>query len=116
SIALEKAGIIKPGRPVVVGALPPAARAVVRAHAKKTGSPVLAPKAFKISSVDWDRGRQKVGGTWLSLLGARQGPNAAVARAALDAAGPEIRVPSAAWKKGLARVRWPGRFEVFKTG
>ncbi|HPG25538.1 MAG TPA: folylpolyglutamate synthase/dihydrofolate synthase family protein [Myxococcota bacterium] len=39
-IAAEKAGILKPGRPVVVGALRPEAAAVVRARAAAVGAPL----------------------------------------------------------------------------
>ena len=40
-IAGEKAGIIKPGRPVVLGRMPLAAEAVIRAIAAERGSPVV---------------------------------------------------------------------------
>ena len=39
AIAAEKAGIVKPGRPVVVGALAPEAEAVVLARARAVGAP-----------------------------------------------------------------------------
>lgn len=40
-IAREKAGILKPGCPVVVGPLPPAAKAVVRSRVVELGCPVV---------------------------------------------------------------------------
>src|SRR5690606_1206691 len=39
-IAAEKAGIIKPGRPVVMGRVPPAAEAVICRIAAERGAPV----------------------------------------------------------------------------
>ncbi|MDD5304296.1 MAG: cyanophycin synthetase, partial [Elusimicrobia bacterium] len=50
----------------------------------------------------------------LSLLGSRQGWNAALAEAALDASG--LVVSHDAWKRGLAKVAWRGRFEAIKLG
>jgi dihydrofolate synthase/folylpolyglutamate synthase len=50
----------------------------------------------------------------LSLLGTRQGWNAALARAALDASG--LAVPESAWARGLAAVSWRGRFEAIRLG
>ena len=41
-IAAEKAGIIKPGRPVVLGRMPPVAEAVIRRIAAERGAPVTA--------------------------------------------------------------------------
>ncbi|MEK7389739.1 MAG: cyanophycin synthetase, partial [Elusimicrobiota bacterium] len=50
----------------------------------------------------------------LSLLGARQGWNAALAHAAVEASG--LDVPDSAWRRGLASVFWPGRFQVLRLG
>lgn len=41
AIAAEKAGIVKPGRPVVIGPLEPEAEKAVRKRAAETGSPVV---------------------------------------------------------------------------
>src|ERR1035438_7814762 len=41
SIAAEKAGIIKPGRPVVMGRMPPDAEATVRRIAAEKGSKIV---------------------------------------------------------------------------
>ncbi len=104
AIAGEKAGIFKGGRPSVHPAHPVLSRMPVR------GRRVVVGKPWPVTKTDWRRGVQTVGGHELSLLGARQGWNVALAHAAVEASG--LRVPRAAWRKGLARVAWPGRFQV----
>jgi dihydrofolate synthase/folylpolyglutamate synthase len=117
-IAGEKAAIFKAGRPAVYPELPPSAAAVVAREARR-GVPVPVRRAWTCAGADWARGCQTLrapGGRRyaLSLLGARQGRNAALARAALDASG--LAVGEAAWRRGLATVRWPGRFEPVRLG
>lgn len=118
-IAGEKAGIIKSGRPVVCSALKPGALAVVRRRAAALRSPLtVVRRPWPCAGVDWRRGRQTLtkgsARLTLPLLGRRQGLNAALAQAALAAAG--LDVGPKAWKRGLAAVRWPGRFEVRRVG
>lgn len=113
AIARQKAGIFKPGRPAVRPALP------VLARAAKRGEAVVVRRPWASVSTDWKRGRQTLqapnGRRYaLSLLGAKQGWNAALARAAVDASG--LPVSEAAWAKGLARVEWPARFEPIELG
>ncbi len=113
SIAREKTGIFKAGRPAVRPDLPVLRRAALR------GSPVVVAKPWKLMRTDWVRGTQTLRAPWgksysLSLLGSRQGWNAALAQAALDASG--LIVPHDAWKRGLAKVAWRGRFEAIKLG
>ncbi len=112
-IARQKAGIFKAGRPAVRPALPALARAARR------GVPVVVRRPWACVRTDWARGRQILRAPdgrrrALSVLGSRQGWNAALARAAVDASG--LRVSEAAWAKGLARVEWPGRFDVIRFG
>lgn len=104
AIAGEKAGIFKPGRPAVHPGIAVLTKRNIRGirHAVK--------KPFPITHIDWNKGTQTVGGYKLSLLGARQGWNVALAHKAVEVSG--LRVPPAAWRKGLANVRWPGRFDV----
>lgn len=113
SIAREKAGIFKAGRPAVRPDLPILRRAPLR------GRPVIVSKPWKYMRTDWTRGCQVLrapsGKSYtLSLLGSRQGWNAALAQAALDASG--LVVSHDAWKRGLAKVSWRGRFEKIKFG
>jgi len=100
-IAIEKAGIIKPGVPVVVGPLDPDAAAAIDDVAASRGAPIIRASAS-------DCARMTVG-----LAGAHQRSNAAVALRLLqqlDARG--IAVPAEAIEAGLARPHWPGRLEV----
>lgn len=116
AIAAQKAGILKPARPAVVADMPRAALAAMRrAHPR----PAVVRRPWRFVRADWPRGVQVLrapsGRSYrLSLLGSRQGRNCALARAAIAASG--LPVPEAAWSKGLARVRWPGRFEVVRLG
>lgn len=76
-IAAEKAGIIKPGIPVVSAPQPPEAAEVLRAKARKCGSP--------ITFVDMPYSGE------VGLAGAHQKWNAALAVAALEKAGVSTR-------------------------
>jgi dihydrofolate synthase/folylpolyglutamate synthase len=112
-IAAQKAGIFKTGRPAVFPDIPALRRAV------KRGEPVVVRRPWRAVRTDWARGAQVLRSPQgreyrLSLLGARQGRNAAIARAAVDASG--LKVSEASWREGLASVRWPGRFDVLRLG
>ncbi len=120
-IAKEKAGIIKPGVPVIVGARDASARRVISARAKKLRAPLsLIGRDFDASWSD-DRLHARVGKhRWdslrLGLSGIYQGDNAACALAALmklESQGFEL--DEADVRKGLARTRWPGRLEWHKS-
>ena len=78
-IALEKAGIIKPGVPVVVGPLDPEAEAAIDEVAASLGAPVVRPSAR-----DCD-------GLTVGLAGVHQRSNAAVALRLLQLARRERR-------------------------
>ena len=102
AIAGEKAGIIKPGVPCVSAPQAPEAAAVLVRTAEQQGS-VLQVMAEPIPS-DWA----------LGLAGSHQRLNAALALAALDAAG--IDATEKARRDGLANVDWPGRFQRLEHG
>lgn len=116
-IAANKAGIIKPGRPVAVSPLPPEALEVVERVAREHGSPLMT--AGKDWRVDGTWRRFTVDGPWgrfadlaSGLAGDHQMDNAALAVAAvwlLGAAG--YPVAESALRSGLAATHWPGRFE-----
>lgn len=95
-IAGEKAGIIKPGVPVVSAPQPEAVRAVLENVAAANDAPLSFVRA------PWNGGP-------LGLAGAHQRWNAAVALAALDAAG--LAPDSVVRARGLASVAWPARFQ-----
>jgi dihydrofolate synthase/folylpolyglutamate synthase len=100
-IAIEKAGIIKPHVPVVLGALEPEAAAAIEQVAAERGAEVIRATPADAS------------GLALGLAGAHQRTNAAVAvrlLTLLDARG--IPVPPEAIADGLARPQWPGRLDL----
>jgi dihydrofolate synthase/folylpolyglutamate synthase len=96
-IAGEKAGIIKAGVPVVSAGQAPEAAAVLAQRAASAGSTLDFIEAFFE--------RAEVG-----LRGIHQRANAALAVAALSAAG--LDVSEEAVGQGLRDVHWPGRFQV----
>src|SRR4051812_18722818 len=99
-IAREKAGIIKPGVPVVIGEIDPVASRAIEDVARLQGA--------RIVHMTSDR----VAGRAIGLRGAHQRANAAVAlgvRETLDAGG--TAVPPAAIDAGLAFAGWPGRLD-----
>jgi dihydrofolate synthase/folylpolyglutamate synthase len=116
-IAAAKAGIVKPGRPVALGANPADVVDVVDAAARRSDSLLLqAGRDFSGSGL-WT-GCTLTGpwGSWtevaLALPGAHQVENAATAAAALWLAGEAgLESGESAARAGFARVRWPGRFE-----
>ena len=97
-IAAEKGGIIKPGVPVVLGAMPAEARAVLERIAAERQAPCLfAPDAVGAGSVPAD----------LALGGLFNRENAQTALAALKV----LDVGREAIERGFASVVWPGRFQ-----
>jgi len=99
-IAIEKAGIIKPGVPVVVGVLDAEAAAAIDEVARERGAEVIRTSPGEVE------------GFTIGLRGSHQRANAAVARtllAVVDARG--LAVPPAAIATGLATVEWPGRLD-----
>jgi dihydrofolate synthase/folylpolyglutamate synthase len=101
AIAREKAGIIKPHVPVVVGPLEPEALREIESAAADRGAALIRAAASDSN------------GFTVGLAGAHQRANAAVAIRLLhlvDARG--IAVPHAAVAAGLAHPGWPGRLEL----
>jgi dihydrofolate synthase/folylpolyglutamate synthase len=100
-IAREKAGIIKPGVPVVVGPLDPEASTVVDEVARARGAEVVRGAT--------ERARAFA----LGLRGSHQIENAGVALALIDIlSGRGIRLGPDAIARGLAEPEWPGRLDV----
>ncbi len=127
-IAGEKAGIIKPGVPVVSAPQDPAAAAVLAAVAARHEAPLrvaepLAPWPAEATPPDGDdQPGQLVRLDWqgqttrlrLPLLGAHQRLNAGVAVAVLDEAvrTTDLTLSVDEVCRGLATVSWPGRLQV----
>ncbi|WP_221031719.1 bifunctional folylpolyglutamate synthase/dihydrofolate synthase [Actomonas aquatica] len=107
-IAQAKAGIIKPGVPVVMGRLPEEAEAVVRARAAELGC--------RLYSVRETFGEDVEGYPQPGLEGACQRWNAATATL-IARALPEGLAPSEAEiTRGLAAAYWPARWQHFQLG
>ena len=94
-IAAEKAGIMKPGVPVAIGAQPAEVLDVLLASAERVGAPVL------LRGRDW----QIPTHPQPSLAGAFQLDNAGIAIAALRASGLPMDVT------GIASAEWPARLQ-----
>ncbi len=116
SIGLEKAQIMRPGKPVVVSdPLPPAS---VVAHAAAIGADLwLVGRDFNHSGdrQQWawsGRGRRYHGMSYPALRGANQLINAAGAIAALIAIRDRLPINAQAVRTGLALVELPGRFQI----
>jgi dihydrofolate synthase/folylpolyglutamate synthase len=118
-IAGEKAGIIKPSRPVVVGPQPDEALAVFEQVATAQRAPLA------VANQDWqafpERGRlvyqDRDGLLDLPpphLIGRHQFANAGTAIAALRFAG--LKMPVEAIEEGLQNADWPARMQRLTAG
>lgn len=107
-IAQAKAGIIKPGRPVVIGRVPRAAENVIRGIAAQRGAPVI--------SVVEQFGEDTSRYPHTNLEGDYQRWNAATATLVARALPPRWRIDDRAIVRGLAHVDWPGRWQRVQVG
>jgi dihydrofolate synthase / folylpolyglutamate synthase len=108
AIAFEKAGIAKPGVPMVIGRLPAEAAETIAAVATEVGAPLVDSHALTIDG--------KYPPLTLALPGRHQQENAAVAVAILECwSTTRSHVPPAAIVEGLTRCEWPGRLEWLRT-
>jgi dihydrofolate synthase/folylpolyglutamate synthase len=128
SIAREKAGIIKPGRPTISGVLADEARTVIEDIARERRSPLRqiqrdfhychtpavidqaheAPARVKVTT--WRRAGRTVE---LTLMGEHQAANAAVTLAVIETLRERgIPVHPRAIAAGLSHVHWPARMEL----
>jgi dihydrofolate synthase/folylpolyglutamate synthase len=119
-IAWEKAGIIKPGRPVVAARQAEVAELAIEAEAERMGAPL------QLMGRDFDAFAQ--GGRMVfqgverlldlpppSLFGEHQVENAGLATAAMLAWG-DPRVDEVAIAKGVAGASWPARLQRLTKG
>jgi len=119
-IAGNKAGIIKPGRPVVCATQPPEGMEVIEERAAACGAPLfVANRDWSVSGTDRAftvEGRWgMINGLASSLAGQHQVDNAALAIAAVnvlrDSEPAFASVDDAAIRRGVANTTHPGRFE-----
>lgn len=122
-IAMHKAGIIKPGAPVVTGATGDALVVIEAAAARQQVPCSVLDRDFFVSEVQSSEAGQSFVFSapqttsqyyCMGLIGRHQADNAALAvRACQLLAENEPRLTAAAIQSGVARARWPGRFEIF---
>lgn len=117
-IAFEKAGIIKPGKPVVSGEDKKGPLSVIKRAAREMSSPLYEigadfSAAGTPGSFDYNGIRGSIEKLKLGLFGPHQIRNAACALAAIDVLkGKGFDIPLKAVRAGLSKASWPGRFEV----
>jgi dihydrofolate synthase / folylpolyglutamate synthase len=122
-IAREKAGIMKPGTPMLVADMEPAVHAVFERHGRDVGALVvaLAERATltRIEPDGWGTRfdlRRRDGRAQTRAIGlcgehqARNGLLAEVGAELLGEAG--VPIPDEAIARGLRAARWPGRFQI----
>ena len=103
-IAFEKAGIIKPGVPVVTGPLPSEAMEVIREMASTRNSPLVSVDGSAISDFE------------VRLEGRHQRENAAVAVTVMQMFRERegFLISDEDIQSGLEAVSWPGRLETIQ--
>jgi dihydrofolate synthase/folylpolyglutamate synthase len=113
-IAREKAGVLKPGRPAIIGPLPPEAAAMVKARIQALDCPTVWPAP----ATTLGQGQARYDGDGqaitfpLPLLGDHQRINAAVAVAALQSLRAQgWQIANEAIAQGMGQARWPGRLQ-----
>jgi folylpolyglutamate synthase/dihydrofolate synthase len=107
-IAFEKAGIIKPERPVVIGRLPEAAEAVIGEIARSRESPLFSVREMF--------GDELANYPATQLAGVYQRWNAATATLAVKALEERWKIEAATIEAGLRVVEWPARWQEFIVG
>ena len=131
-IAREKAGIVKPGVPLLTGVDDPSVLAVIAEVCESRGAPLLRlgheirieqrhPTPKRIGPAKWTINVRTpfhvYEGLNVPLAGEFQTRNAALAVAAVDVVGQRIKTRSTSiseerMRTGLAQVSWPLRLEV----
>lgn len=122
AIAGEKAGILKPNCPAVIGQLPSEAMAVVKRKIQELNCPSVFPKAAKeIKTAKTRRARREEEERWvefegvefpLGLLGEFQLSNSALAIATLQFLQTQgWEISSEAIVSGMGNAQWPGRVQ-----
>lgn len=105
SIAREKAGIAKPGVPLVSVAQVPEAEEAIAAFAQERGAPLL------LEARDWSVAPAVQPG----LAGAHQRHNAGLAWAILSAQH-KLSVPRSTFLNAIKQAHWPARFQRLSDG
>jgi dihydrofolate synthase/folylpolyglutamate synthase len=118
-IAAEKAGILKRGRPGIIGRQDEHALAMIALEAKERGASLFRQGSDYMAFAERGRLVYQDDDGLLDLplprlLGAHQIDNAGLAIATLRRAG--VKLPAAAIEAGLANVDWPARMQRLRSG
>ncbi len=123
-IARVKAGIIKPGVPVVTASDNPEVLAIIQETCRAKGCRLIQVG----KDITWTYGKYSLRGQyfdyqglncslselWIPLLGQHQVVNAATALVALEVlAGLGVHIAENALRNGLGKIVWPARLELF---
>jgi len=121
AIAGEKAGVIKPGAPLVTYARQKQVLKLFRRRCQEVGAPFyqggvdFRTKGHARGSFDYFGLQQNISGLTLNLKGRHQYGNAAVALAVVELLNRDgFSVSEAAIREGLKATRWAGRLEVVR--
>jgi dihydrofolate synthase/folylpolyglutamate synthase len=130
SIAAEKAGIVKPRRPAVSGAVVPEARLVIERICRERGAPLrqlgddfhfryqpgqISAQVTQPARVQVSTARRRWPILELNLLGEHQAANAAVVIACIEVLRDQgWHLPDDAVAAGLREMNWPARLEVIQ--
>lgn len=106
SIAGEKAGIIKPGRPVLSAIQRKVCDEVIAKQAAASRAPLYRLKTHFVDAMPDD----------LALIGEHQRSNAALAAMAMQLFGNSVRVPQDAIFRGAREAVWPARMQRLRPG
>lgn len=114
AIGREKAGIARPGRPLVIGEpAPPMGLLQTAAEARL----VRAGQSFEVTAASagwcWRGGGRRLELPWPGLAGRHQQDNAAAAIAALEAL--ELGLAASAYREGVRAAHLPGRCETCRV-
>ncbi len=120
AIAGEKAGIVKPGVPVLLGPQPEEALAVIEARARALDAPCLVHGRHWLARREGDRllvqdRDRRLELPLPALPGVHQIDNAGLAVVAARRLGP-FTPPPEAIARGLVEVRWPARLQRLEAG
>lgn len=118
AIAAEKAGIVKEGRPCLFGGQETSACRTVRTIAKQRNAPFytvdrseLRVNEYTLEGTFLDF--QEYHALFLPLLGSYQPQNATTVLTAVQILREQgVEISEGAVREGIAKVRWPARFEV----
>ena len=120
-IAIEKAGIIKPQVPVVIGPMKAEARSAISEIARRAESPLIDAAADEVELIRatgkarfrYSPPRRGYGVVEVGLRGSHQIDNARVAIRLLEAAGDRgLPLTADHIVSGLGSVAWPGRLDI----